>query len=45
MGCIRVNDLDLTGVVAILSKSLETIVAALDAFRNEAKVHILGCSQ
>lgn len=34
---IRTTDLDFADNIAILSKSLEFLVAALDAFSNEAK--------
>ena len=37
LGDIKVTDLDFADDVAILSESLETLVAALDAFCNEAK--------
>ena len=37
LGNIKVTDLDFADDVAILSESLETLVAALDAFSNEAK--------
>ncbi|XP_069977674.1 uncharacterized protein [Penaeus vannamei] len=37
LGNIKVTDLDFADDVAIISKSLETLVVALDAFSNEAK--------
>ncbi|XP_069982357.1 uncharacterized protein [Penaeus vannamei] len=37
LGNIKVTDLDLVDYIAILSESLESLVAALDAFSNEAK--------
>ena len=37
LGNIKVSDLDFADDVAILSESLESLVAALDAFSNEAK--------
>ncbi|XP_069972443.1 uncharacterized protein [Penaeus vannamei] len=37
LGNIKVTDLNFANDVAILSESLETLVAALDAFSNEAK--------
>ena len=37
LGNIKVTDLDFADDVAILSKSLETLVVALEAFNNEVK--------